>query len=564
MKNRLSLTLLVLALSTLKTTFAIPCQSNIGIDFIYPDSLEGITQMAIEREDWAASKFDVAISPCRKEVPSLREMENAYRSFFNSPVNSREVAGIEITDEPSELIDALEDLLVQKNYLDQIEKTADIASQVPSNCNKVRCAAEAIFGKGLGNKLLYLKTYGFNSSEFSFENRSRLTENEADNLVRSAQSFPKNFFPIVPNKQLTKFERGKMIASHSSSVIAFAAISFYDTWSEFSDEKMEYVAIHEMAHYIDREFEVSESPEWMELSGWVDEGYTPSGGIIQNASKKHSFCSHYAETNPAEDFAESLAAYRYNPDLLNAVSSDKYNFIKEHIFAGQEFTDNLQCGENEILDNLHKESISSANNIDQINMDELILKCSSIAYDLILNKPNSSYNFEKCISDKVLEDTTETVIQDYINSRSPAYDNNHTALLMLRNSLKNRMNHFTIDEKITNSAKSELKEKIVEKMFEPDSYRGNPKAPSGISSFLSNLRGSSKLEPEALTKVCKERWDEYSSQGLNIFDLSTRDTTSYRNREELQSFAHSACMTSTAQNGHLTKEQVENAFNHID
>jgi len=62
--------------------------------------------------------------------------------------------------------------------------------------------------------------------------------------------------------------------------------------------------------------------------------------------------SKYGETNPAEDFAETMTAYRYNPELLKEVSPEKYSFIKEKVFNGAEFIKESECNKSLIVNHL--------------------------------------------------------------------------------------------------------------------------------------------------------------------------------------------------------------------
>ena len=48
--------------------------------------------------------------------------------------------------------------------------------------------------------------------------------------------------------------------------------------------------------------------------------------------------SNYGKTSPIEDFAESVTAYRYNPERLKDCPS-KYYYMKDFVFQGKEYTD---------------------------------------------------------------------------------------------------------------------------------------------------------------------------------------------------------------------------------
>ena len=56
-----------------------------------------------------------------------------------------------------------------------------------------------------------------------------------------------------------------------------------------------------------------------------------------------SFISGYAKTNPLEDIAESITAYRFNPKKLKELSPERYEYLKEKVFMGVEYLSDTQC-----------------------------------------------------------------------------------------------------------------------------------------------------------------------------------------------------------------------------
>ena len=49
------------------------------------------------------------------------------------------------------------------------------------------------------------------------------------------------------------------------------------------------------------------------------------------------FVSDYARTNMFEDFAESYAEYVANPELVQILCPEKYDFMRDHLFDGREY-----------------------------------------------------------------------------------------------------------------------------------------------------------------------------------------------------------------------------------
>ena len=545
-----------------------PCQRAALNTFDTPlaNDIQRVAGRALEINSWSADRNNIRQSPCRPDVPNISDMERMYLESFDSPRSNKIIGGVNFQGEPRDLLMAFEDLLSERDHFNAITNQKDIQNQIPSDCQKIKCATEAIFGKELGHKLLYLKTYGFNSSEYAFEDRSRLTNREADVFIRASQAFPQDFFPIDPNKQLTKFRRGETLKMHDPSVIAYAAITFYDRWSEYNEEMMEYTAIHEMAHYISSEYNLDETPEWMELSGWEDHG-DAQGNENFVASKDHTFCSHYGKTNPGEDFAESVSAYRFNPSLLEAVSAEKYQFIKEHVFAGVEFNHEEECRSAELLTEMQEELEEMITTTRDVDYDQLIAQCAEQSYAYILSVPSSKDSFESCVSANFNNSAISQVVEQYISSHTPPYANPEAAKKMIFNNLKNRMSSQSIAPEEMGQIKGHLKNKFTDIMFTANRFFANPSAPSKVSNFLSKLTNSSPPSFEKLNEVCNERWTEYSEQYLNIFDDKHKYEdayyASYAYSDPLQTYAFSLCSKSQYKNGHITREEIQDSLSHI-
>jgi hypothetical protein len=58
-----------------------------------------------------------------------------------------------------------------------------------------------------------------------------------------------------------------------------------------------------------------------------------------NKATGAGFVSDYARTDRYEDFAESYLAYVRYPAILQAVSPEKYDFLRREVFAGREYVD---------------------------------------------------------------------------------------------------------------------------------------------------------------------------------------------------------------------------------
>lgn len=98
------------------------------------------------------------------------------------------------------------------------------------------------------------------------------------------------------------------------------------------------IAIHELGHAIDNiHFDLfgtalTDEQGWKELSGWDS---VPDGTQILKPNEgkylsngKIAPPTVYACTNPAEDFGESYAFYKYNPEFLQFYHPEKFNYIQ--------------------------------------------------------------------------------------------------------------------------------------------------------------------------------------------------------------------------------------------
>lgn len=158
------------------------------------------------------------------------------------------------------------------------------------------------------------------------------------------------------------------LSPHGDNVAAYASPSFHSTYynkegeitfidGAFNSDKSwgPLVAVHELSHHVDYSYSqsktlgISEGNEYLKLSGWfkkkaykVDE---TSGKKILVDDWQHApdkkFITEYASSQPAEDFAETCAYYIFEPKKLKSVDPDKYNFVKNIVFKGKEFINDV-------------------------------------------------------------------------------------------------------------------------------------------------------------------------------------------------------------------------------
>lgn len=303
----------------------------------------------LELKHWGATTSQIKKAPCRSKIPSKAEIDSFIKKHESSlNKKSSKINHIQFENESPEMLQLSDDFTTKVDNIGY--KKADTEQtdysrnySIPSNCKKVRCALQSILSKhniskDQTDKMIYFKLkHGMNTSHLPFEDVAIIHEKELDLFILGTEDLPRDLLPIDKNKKMVKFKRGY----GNGSTIANATITFFDAWNDLeSDEKRIYTVQHELAHYLGYELNLDETPEWLNISGW-----TKKSDDKWEFSCSNCFASLYGKTNPAEDFAESVSTYRYNPSLLKDVSPSKYKYIKDNIFFGKEFTHESKCKE---------------------------------------------------------------------------------------------------------------------------------------------------------------------------------------------------------------------------
>lgn len=308
----------------------------------------GPTHLVDKLMDWfSAKESQISNAPCKtQKVPSIDQMKNF---ITTRATGSREASihGVKFKNESPALIEAFRDFTTARDswgILEAREEQKKIQNEysIPSECHKVLCAMEKIWGKETAVKMLYIKLkHNFNTSELAFQNSDRWNPDELDDVLIGLEDLPPYVIPVGrKNQRLTHFTRGYTLSAYEDrSVSANAVIMFFDHWGRKSGPARQYTVFHELAHNISsRMNEMDESPEWLNLSGWIKKGdhWEVPGPAC--------FASEYATENPWEDYAESVSAYRYNGKEFKTKCPAKYQHLKDKVFKGFEYTDKKSCG----------------------------------------------------------------------------------------------------------------------------------------------------------------------------------------------------------------------------
>ena len=305
----------------------------------------------------SASNSEIKNANClRKEPFSINEMNEWLESQKSNLKVNKQINGISFEDESPENLEAFFHLTT---YVDILGVPDPKKNKIRSSkCKKVDCALKEIFGPEIGVQLHFMQAkFGLNGSHIVEEDSSAWKKEELDTVLLAISDFPDGIIPFEKSRTLVHAPRGL----GSDRTLANATITIFDLWNTQTPEQKRSTVFHELAHAVGGVSEVDESIEWMELGGWVSEGKMKNGKLEINAktSKPETAVSQYGMTNEREDFAESVVAYRYNPNHLKEKSPQKYYLIKDTIFDGVEYTSKKACEEPYRLTQMAKNNVAS-------------------------------------------------------------------------------------------------------------------------------------------------------------------------------------------------------------
>lgn len=296
----------------------------------------------------AASDKQIKKAPCKTAAaPKMETIQTLINSKAGNEKADDTVYGVEFKNESPELIKMFKELTTYRDYLDLRElpldqKDIQAEYQINPACDKVMCAMEKIWGQELAYKISYIKLkHQFNTSELAFQDSSRFTVDEINNVIIGLDDLPAHLVPAgKSNQRLTHYTRGKTLPEYGEGdrTVANAVVMIFDRWDDDSPSSKQYTVFHEMAHNISHNsHDLDGSPEWLNLSNWIKKGNDWS------ADTGACFISRYAQDSPWEDFAETVSSYRYNAKKLKKNCPEKYAFLKDKVFNGIEYTDSKLC-----------------------------------------------------------------------------------------------------------------------------------------------------------------------------------------------------------------------------
>lgn len=290
---------------------------------------------------------------CRKPFPTHEEMKAEILALTAAnPTGKSGVGGLAIKDEDPRLIEAYRYLTSYKTYQFKVQMEIDnwlIFKDL--KCDKALCGAEEVFGPEDGVMYLYVAAkYGLVLSALGFDKLKPPTEKDQTEFdayfkVRSWKKGELEPYlralPMLPSLGLplpyTRMNHAGITNPVNANVLSNGIIQFYSPMDKMSDSDKEHTTYHEIAHNYGTYYGIDSSAEWLKVSGWKE----VNKKFINE--RPEEFVTRYAASNFFEDFAESFTYYRYYPQTLKEKSPTRYEFLKNKIFSGKEFTSEAAC-----------------------------------------------------------------------------------------------------------------------------------------------------------------------------------------------------------------------------
>ncbi|WP_413580882.1 hypothetical protein [Bdellovibrio sp. HCB288] len=395
----------------------------------FPTSLELSSRTPAQAPFHSATEDEMAHPPCLNQDHIRRNNLKNFIAKYSDisklelPAIS-EVSGIRFVNEHPELVYRFmqlvtppDDRIFSSNKLqpDEIKK----AFGKPNGCEKVLCAVQRLFGKEEGPLILLLLTeYDLNLSHYVWNNAASWRASEIRDIMKAIEATPGHLLPLDLNQKLIHFKRGFGYKG-LDNVIANASIEIFDIWNEEKQPIRQYSIYHEFAHNWSSMHanNIDVSPEWIKISGWESQEGDPRLADNWKMHPGTEQVSIYAKTNPFEDFAESVSAYRYAPHRLKSVSRQKYDFVKNVVYGGMEFTGSCPRAS----DFLIKYGTSFAN-FDLEASDDFVLSAANRCFKeniAVLRDPRLKAGFLSCLSIRSATEVLRNYGQEFDDENKP-------------------------------------------------------------------------------------------------------------------------------------------------
>lgn len=254
------------------------------------------------------------------------------------------VAGFDLRDQSPEAVAAFRALT---RRLDRAIARGKVSAPY-SPCQDVSCALSALVGPELAPRMLLLAMqYGYMTSDLGSEADRRWTARELDVVLAALADLPQDWFGpadgryrILLHRHTEAAIRVGAMAPSAGFLVALAGdgypgVLIADGWDRINSRERRVVMVHELAHELQRTSPSRWRSTWRKAM--------KADRALARAAQAASSVSIYADTETGEDFAESIAAYRYLPDLLRVRAPTRYAFLKDTVFKGAEYASEAGC-----------------------------------------------------------------------------------------------------------------------------------------------------------------------------------------------------------------------------
>jgi hypothetical protein len=518
---------------------------------------------------FAARAEDVKNAPCRRKAPwtvEEAEQELEKQKTTSDRRISKNVFGIELENESAAMISLLEKLLSYSGRFGMPTDEEKLKNQknFKTDCKTVLCAVKdpKIFGPELGPKLLLmLGKFGYNGSQYSDPRVSKAWEvKELDDVMMGLSDYPASVIPISENKSLMR------VKEESGSTLADARIYIFDKWGTYSREERQATIVHEVGHNIGMKHGLDECDHWMHTGQWkkrteVIDGKESTRFDMQNPLLT---VSKYAQTNPAEDFAESVAAYRYRGQEFKQRSPEKYQLLKNSVFDGIEYVSEEACqkgvSHSQQLAGIiaEKKLTFNWNDFPDLNL-YLRQQCMEQTLAKMFKKEDAELKLQQCLDQalaaKVLSD------DDFkkLGVSEPK------VIETLRAQLKKKRQSNGLSKELLAPFQKTMRQKMVDFIIELEKNR---KSGYLLAQFDAEY---DKKKVQSVDSFCRDyATNSWLRAATNILEnVQNSNSLMVNNQDELDQFSYQVCTKVQSQNvalggfAPMTQEQIEFATEKI-
>ncbi|WP_413586454.1 hypothetical protein [Bdellovibrio sp. HCB274] len=288
---------------------------------------------------WSVTPSQVSSAPCKNQRAPLDSEMLTELQPSSLKKKSETLFGIKFKDEDPELLQLFRDM---HSFDISMNGAAPLA--LKSHCDKVVCSMQSLYGPRVGIQLLYmLKHFGFNGSHLRAANASAWTSDELDDVLAALSDYPIELYPLDYNRKLIHGKRGSRVKLPEGESVANSTMEIFDFWNSLSLPERQQTLLHELGHVVARKNNLDESAIWLKVGGWVVRDSKNKSARTYSLADPSKAVSMYGKTNPHEDFAESVVAYRFGAPRLKSEQPEKYELLKDRVFDGKEYLSSSAC-----------------------------------------------------------------------------------------------------------------------------------------------------------------------------------------------------------------------------